>query len=112
MCLFVLIAPFSFIIICYHCQGLWHSSDQYEVEPVPSCVISHLSQVHLYRYEGEGRQNHLAKFFMANGKELKKLVVSVHSQMAESQKDEILNKLSTFPKASSCLEFVIIRHYW
>ncbi|KAL3843744.1 hypothetical protein ACJIZ3_001147 [Penstemon smallii] len=86
----------------------WDDCDYDAMEPVPSCIISHLEEVEFNHFVGTTPQLKVAKFLLKNATELKKVhLCSSGLQLSTLQKNATVEQLSTMPKRSAYLTIVV-----
>jgi len=80
-----------------------YHGDEIVMQPVPSCIIHHLEEVHFnYKiYIDKKHRLHVEKFLLTNGLQLRKCHVSSFNEW--TPKHKIVKRLSAFiPESSSC----------
>lgn len=77
----------------------------YEAVELPSCVASQLKVVKLENFGNKLPHLHLAMYLLKNATQLRRVLLSTQQG---NGKEQILEKLSDYPKASTSVIFGVI----
>ncbi|KAF7120504.1 hypothetical protein RHSIM_Rhsim13G0198300 [Rhododendron simsii] len=78
----------------YYCNFSW-----VEPQKAPSCFLSHLENLTIMRFDGEDHELELLKYFLENGKVLKKVLIGC-CHLTPEQKTNFLEKAGQFQRVS------------
>ncbi|XP_050208381.1 FBD-associated F-box protein At5g22730-like [Mercurialis annua] len=82
-----------------------------EEESVPSCLLSSLKSVQLKRFRGNAAEMEVLKYFLKNGRVLKKLGISISTTTNFRKLVKILWKLIMFPRGSGTCRILLNRSF-